>query len=157
MDAEGGRLTEEGWRAADHFFLRPIELPKERVFCVFDYGFSVWDPKIENDRADVIVSTAGTVWKIDSKMGIGTCSDQGKDFWVNKLVLTNKHWEFAPDRLTLKEVAGAPEWSLEKESNYVYLTVGTAIRYLSHVRDSTTDPVIKRNADQTLAFLRRHH
>ena len=157
MDTEGGRLTDGGWRAADLFFARPIEPPKERIICVIYGDFAVRDPTVKDDTAEVIVGTAGTLWKIDPQMRLGTCSDQEKDFWLNKLVLTHKHWEFGPDHRTLKEVGNAPEWRLEKESNYVYLTVGTAIRYLSQVRDSTTHPATKKNAEQALSVLRRHH
>ena len=144
MDTEGGRLTEAGWRAADRFFVRPIEPPEDKVILVIDKDFSV-----------LIVGGIGTVWKLNPQMQMSVFLDQLKEFFVNQLVLTNKHWEFAPDHRTLKEVGNAPEWRLEKESNYVYLTVGTAIRYLSQIRDSTTDPVIKKNADRTLEVLRR--
>lgn len=87
---------------------------------------------------------------------LGVCSDQGKDFWLHKLVLTRQHWEFAPDHRTLREVSGPPEWRLEKEYNHLYVTLDTAIRYLTQVRDSTTDPVIKKNAAQSLATLSRY-
>jgi hypothetical protein len=157
MDTEGGRLSDEGWRAADRFFVRPIERPKEKIICIFDYGFNVSFQRLRDDTAEVIVNTAGTVWNLDPKMRLSICSDQGKDLWLNKLVLTSKHWELAPDHRTPREVSGPPEWRFEKESNYVYLTVETAIRYLSQVRDTTTDPVIKKNAEQSLATLRRHH
>jgi len=155
MDTEGGRLTEAGWRAADRFFVRPIAPPLERTICVFDYDFAVRNPKIQDNKAQVIVGTAGTVWKIDSHMRLGICSDQGKDFWVHKLVLSAKHWEFTSDGRSLKEVDGEPEWRFEKEGNHVYVTVETAIRYLSQVRDSSTDPVIKKNADRALEVLGR--
>jgi hypothetical protein len=156
MDAAGGRLTDEGWRAADRFFVRPIEPPKGKTVCVFDHGFSVSFERIKDDTAEVVVDTPGRVWKIDPKMRLGICgSDQGKEFWVTKLVLTGKHWEFAPDRRTLMEVSGAPEWRLEREGNYVYVTREIAIQYLSQIRDNTTDPIVKRNSERTLAILRQ--
>jgi hypothetical protein len=157
MDTEGGRLTAEGWRAADSFFVRPIAPPKDKILCVISYPFAVSYSRIQGNRAEVIVDTAGTVWKINPNMRLGVCSDQDKGFWLNKLVRTSKHWEFAPDHRTLREVGGPPEWRLEEETNYVYVTADIAIRYLMEVRDSTTNSVIKKNAEQSLATLRRHH
>src|SRR5438270_9121017 len=62
MDTEGGRLTDDGWRAADSFFARPIEPPKERVICVIYGDFAVRDPTVKDGTAEVIVGTAGRVW-----------------------------------------------------------------------------------------------
>jgi hypothetical protein len=157
METQGGRLTPEGWRAADSFFRRPIEPPTEKVICVVDNDFSVGDPIIKGDTAVVVVNVGGLIWKINPKMHISVLSDQVKGFVGNKLVLTSKHWEVGPDHRTLREVTGPPEWRLEKETNYVYLAVDTAIRYLTQARDSTADPVIKKNAEQSLATLKRHH
>jgi hypothetical protein len=156
MDTAGGRLTDEGWRASDHFFVHPIEPPKQKVICVFNYGFSVWDPKIQDSTAEVIVGTAGDVWKIEPSTHLSICSDQGKDFWVNKLVLTSKHWEFASDHKTLREVSGPREWRFEKPGSLIFLNIDTAIQYLTRVRDSTADPTIKKNAEESIATLKRN-
>lgn len=155
MDTNGGRLTDEGWRSADRFFIRPIQPPREKVICVLRYGFSVWDPNVRGNTAEIIVGTAGKLWKIDPSMRLEICSDEAKDFWLQKLVLANNHWEFGPDHRTLKQVTGSPEWRFEKEGTYVYITTETAIRYLTSVRDNTTDSVIERNIEKSLETLQR--
>ena len=109
------------------------------------------------NAAVVTINVSGLAWKIDPKMRIRVFSDQVKGFVIYDLVLTSKHWEFTPDHRTLKEVSGEPQWRIEKEDGDVWLTTDTAIRYLNHVRDTTTDPVITKNAEQSLATLRRHH
>src|SRR5436190_1862095 len=65
MDTEGGRLTEAGWRAADAFFVRPVEPPEDKVILVIDKDFSVWDPTVKGTSARVIVGGVGIVWKLN--------------------------------------------------------------------------------------------
>jgi len=60
------------------------------------------------------------------------------------------------DKQGLKEVSGAREWRIEETDAAIWLTVETAIRYVTQMRDQSNDPVIKRNADRTLAVLARH-
>ena len=75
------------------------------------------------------------------------------------LVLTDKHLEFRPDAREPKEVTCAPEWRIEKPQPQVrpMVNLATAIRYVTEVRDKTKDPVVKKNADQTLAKLKKLH
>lgn len=157
MDTEGGRLTDAGWRAADSFFVRPIQPPKNKIICVIGSSYSVGYVRVNGNAAEVIVNTAGTAWKIDPMMRLGVCSDQVKVFWMYKLKLTHKHWEFASDHRTLTEVSGPAEWRLEREDNYVYLARDTAIRYLTDVQRNTTDSAMKKNAEHTLATMKRQH
>jgi hypothetical protein len=157
METQGGRLTTDGWRSADRYFVRPIEPPNERVIGVVDNGFSIEDAYMRSGNAAVVtINVSGLAWKIDSKMRIRVFLDQVKGFVIYDLVLTSKHWEFTPDHRTLREVSGEPEWRIEKDGD-IWLAADTAIRYLSQVRDTATDSVIKKNAEQSLATLRRHH
>lgn len=157
METQGGRLTPDGWKAADAYFVRPSKPPKDLVIGVVDNEYSIGDPATRtSNTATVTVHVGGLMWKIDPNMRISILSDQVKGFVAYELVLTGTHWESAPDRRTLREVSGEPEWRIEKEGD-IWLTVDTAIRYLSHVRDTTSDPAIKRNADRSLATLRQRH
>jgi hypothetical protein len=54
METRGGRLTTEGWRSADRYFVRPIEPPNERVIGVVDNGFSIEDPYMRSGNTAVV-------------------------------------------------------------------------------------------------------
>lgn len=70
------------------------------------------------------------------------------------LVLTDQHWEVSRDDGILKEVKGAPEWRIAHSPPDLYITVDTAIHYVTDTRAQANDSDIKRNADKTLEALK---
>ena len=68
------------------------------------------------------------------------------------MLLSNKHWETAPDG-TVKELDGPLAWRVEDTRFTPLITLDTAIRYVRHAREETTDHVVKMNAARTLAIL----
>lgn len=157
MEMHGGRLTEEGWRAADSYFVRPTEPPNEKVIGVVDNEFSIENPFTRSDNTAVVtINVHGRTWRIDPKMQIKISSDQVKGFLIYELVLTSKHWEFTADRRTLREVTGTPEWRMKDEGG-IWVTRDTAIRYLRQVRDGDSSAVLKNNAEQSLKVLEQRN
>ncbi|MGA2274870.1 MAG: hypothetical protein ABSH00_15035 [Bryobacteraceae bacterium] len=73
--------------------------------------------------------------------------------FVFSLVLSDKHWEIAPDG-TAKELNGPLAWRIEDASFEPLMTLDTAIRYVRQARDKTTDPVVKMKAARTLTILK---
>jgi hypothetical protein len=51
----------------------------------------------------------------------------------------------------------SPQWKIEEPARVLWLNRETAIRYVAEMRDRTRDPLIKKNADRSLAALRRQH
>jgi len=148
-ETEGGRLTDEGWRAADVFFAHPIPPPRERSIYIIGYygvgGGSL--PVIRdmqkpsaNQRAvsQVKVATNNAIGKLDSALRFFPSTAIGFDVTYN-LVLTNKH----------------PAWKFTDEGSAVFIGLPTAILYVTIMRDRATDPALRKNADATLAVLKR--
>src|SRR5882762_192049 len=71
------------------------------------------------------------------------------------LVLTNKHGEVEPDGREGRESRGAQEWRIENAPSFGTINLDTAIRYVSEMREKTNDPTVKKNADLTLAKLKK--
>src|SRR5260370_12291729 len=69
------------------------------------------------------------------------------------LVLSNKHWQIAPDG-TVEELDGPLTWRIENTFFSPIITLNTAIRSVSQMRDNTRDLIIKNNAAEDLAMLR---
>src|SRR4029077_3460561 len=69
-------------------------------------------------------------------------------------VYTNKHREIGTKGETVKEVTGPWEWKIEGPM-VRWTTLEQAIKYVSLMRDKTDDPVIKKNAEKTIATLKR--
>jgi hypothetical protein len=78
-------------------------------------------------------------------------SHYDKSAVIYHLVLTDRHWEFGLDGITEKEESGPRAWRIENPEPLLWITVDTAIRYVKEAREKTTDPTIKKSADQTLA------
>jgi hypothetical protein len=54
-----------------------------------------------------------------------------------------------------RQAGGPGQWRIEGPVPEPHLTVDTAIRYVAELRASVKDPAIRRNADNTLAALKR--
>jgi len=71
------------------------------------------------------------------------------------LVLTDEHWELKPNGVTGAELTGPPEWRIVGNDKGVWITLDAAIRHVTDKRDNWRDPLIKKNADRTLAELKK--
>ena len=155
LEIEGGRLTAEGQQRANTFFVRPIPIPLTKEVVVIDRDFSVWDPIINGNGAQVMIGVR-SLGGIDSSLHYlppdGSAVKEGVGY---HLLLSDKHWEFGGDGKTLKEVIGVPEWRIDRTGTKIFLTVDAARRYITQARDKTADPLIRRNADRALAALNR--
>ncbi len=148
-ETEGGRLTDEGWAAAASFFLHPIPPPRVRkITVVGDYGVGGGAvPVIKpadlpapdlRATAQVDVFTTSAVGTIDSSLRFTADRTLGFEE-IDDLVLTDKR----------------PAWKFKEEPSSVMIGLPTAILYVSLMREKTTDPAIRKNADDTLAALRK--
>jgi hypothetical protein len=159
FETAGGRLTESGWNKAGIWFAHPPLPPQRAEILVTENGYSVWDPVMKGpSSALVIVGVTGDIWRVNTQMRVSRdpSSRSPKSAMAYKLIQSNKHWDPAPDGRTLNEVVGKPKWLIEGTGDTIWLTKETAIQYLTETRDSSKDPVLKRNADKAIASLKRH-
>ncbi len=154
LEAEGGRLTTEGWYKAGAFFVQPPTLPQNKKIEVIggDYSVSQKPLVVKGDTATVTVDIedeAGLDSNLSLVQPIAGTIKSGLAF---NLVLTNKYWELGDDG-KLKQVIGPPQWKIADAWTTVWISVDTAIRYVTDMRSRTTDPIVKKNADKTIASL----
>jgi hypothetical protein len=80
---------------------------------------------------------------------------------VFHLVFVPTHWTmFKSDGKTItgkEERTGPFEWQIQEPVGLPWTTVNTAIRYVLEKREEATDPVIRKNADETLPRLLKLH
>jgi len=179
FEIEGGRLTAEGWNKANAFFVRASARPKTLVIFVVRGDYAVWDPivngavirenstewerSVKGSTALVGVGLEGILGEVDSstlrfKPHVTDAIKEGAAF---NLILTDRHWDLEPNGVTPKEVTGPLEWKIDTPDNNsrlnsrIWLNKYSAIRYVTKVRDATTDLVVKKNANETLSILGR--
>ena len=172
MDAEGERLTPGGWYRASKYFVKPERPPLHIVMYIMD-GERFTDPSRrfkENSKADdqLICSAIGQIDSLGRFTSLlspglaypprpGDQQSRGPAPIVRPydLVLTATHWEFGPNLEGPREVKGPPEWRIETFEIEPWVTIEAAIRYLTRLRDESSSGITKRNADESIATLRR--
>lgn len=158
FETEGGRLTPEGWRKAQIFFVRSGPLPPEKNIGVVSERTKAkcsTDERSVSESRATIVNDCFNLGRIDELLHY-TAPDPRYEKTtgiVHNLLLTDKHWEVGPDGTTEKEVTGPLAWRIQNPEPFFWLTVSAAIRYVERAKTETKDPKIKSNAEQTLAAL----
>jgi hypothetical protein len=161
LETAGKRLMPGGWRETASFFVRPSPPPREKVIHV------VWhDSVAENSRGRTahraeVYAAFVNLGRLDSSLRFVQAPERTVDgsligVTMEKfvVVLTDKYWEVGADG-RLKEAAGAEEWRIQESPPDLYITVEAAIRYVTQEREQAKDPVVKKNANRTLAALKR--
>jgi hypothetical protein len=69
--------------------------------------------------------------------------------------LVNAHREIGAKGETISELNGPWEWKIEKPRMARWIIVNRVIEYVALKRDKAGNPIIERNADKTIATLKR--
>jgi hypothetical protein len=154
MDSRGEFVTPEGWFKEASFYLRPALPPKDKVIWVKGFEFRVSKPTITGNKAEVWTS-GDVLGPIDSTLRLKGTMVFEQVRGVFNLTLTNSYWKLRNDGKTLEQTNGAFQWRIsDDQTNNVYLSLDTAMGYIARLRDETRDPIVKKNADKTIAVLR---
>ncbi|MGB6598801.1 MAG: hypothetical protein WBE70_16930, partial [Candidatus Acidiferrum sp.] len=73
------------------------------------------------------------------------------------VVLTSEQWTINVDGGRNRETDRPPKWLIDCDRNELWIDKYVAIRYVTEMRDRSTDAAIRRHADETLATLRKIH
>jgi hypothetical protein len=149
--ADGKLLSVEGWKNNSGFFVHPSPPPEANPFLVVSNDWSVGPVIVHGDHAEVDVSyiAAG---KIDASLRYSPppkipYMKTGKAYHL--IISTSPHDSaYGPDEKT-----GSAEWKIDDPRGLPWTTVHGAIRYITGMRDKSKDPVVTKNADETLAKL----
>jgi hypothetical protein len=157
LETTGGRLTPEGWAKAAVFFVRLYPQPRKRTIAVISgkYKYSVDVRWVREGHAE-IANGYVDLGRIDDTLRYTRGDTRPlKTAVLYHLVLTDKRWERGPDGLREIEVSGPLAWRIENPEPLLWLTVDTAIRYVNEQRATASDRDLRRNAEDTLAQLKK--
>jgi hypothetical protein len=155
LDERGARLTREGWNEAAALFLKPIPFPKDWVIEISKSNILIGKPQVAGNAAEVWMQYTG-LGQIDSKLHFSWGKQPPGPVFTRglyTLVLTDRHWILYGEHDELKEVAGAKEWRIKDFQLDLLMKLDTAISYITEMRDKSKDPIIKKNANRTIAIL----
>jgi|SRR5579883_259951 hypothetical protein len=156
---EGGLLTKDGWERTRGLFKDSPPWPGDATVRVVS---NVWGPaglaKAHAASVEIIVGfqDAG---QIDASLRYSPPKNSeaiksGEVFHLAKLPTHYTTYKSDGRSLAIdKEIAGPPAWQITDQRGTPFTTVNTAIRYVLEMRNKTADPVLKRNADETIRRL----
>lgn len=151
-DAKGERLAPFGWQEMSAFFVEPGPPRPKRITVVRDTVVSNASIHDEN-KAEVVVYYF-YLGDIDpDTMVFKQWPTQHLEVLINFVLTLDQHPQSASDKGAAKEKALAPLWRIESPAPEPHVTVDSAIRYVTRIRDTTRDHAIRNSADQTLAEL----
>jgi hypothetical protein len=159
MAISGELLTAAGWDRASGYYIQPGPVPKDRSFDVIsnNCGFSGESKMGDSAEVDMGFTDAG---RIDSTLRYSPPlpARNYKTEMVFRLVLTPSYIRnFGPDGKELeRKTTSGSIWKIEGPLKR-WTTVNTAIRYVLEMRNKSNDPVIKKNADETIGQLLKWH
>jgi hypothetical protein len=158
LETAGEGLTPNGRRELASFFVETPTKPQwDKILVVKDYHFSPAGREEDEAGFGMYYEPVGlldsslrlTEEGLDEIPDLGCCSQE----FIYTLRLLDRYWETTPDGKAVKEFSGPLAWRISYYPVTAWITVGTAIRYVTEMREKSSDPVIKKNADETLAEL----
>jgi hypothetical protein len=152
METNGGRLTPDGWEKANAlFFVRPVAVPKKRIVVVISKDYSVDEIAIRANKA-VIYHGYMDLGTIDSMLRYHAPDPRLlKTATLYHLIFADTHLQSRPNESTAERTY---EWKIEDPVTGLWLDVESAVRYVADVRRGSKDPIVAKNADQTIEVLK---
>jgi hypothetical protein len=148
LDNDGGQLTPDGWRKIASLFVHPQPGPPRGGIVTIVDGCALSNAEITDDGKAGIMREVIALCVLHPDTGLLEQGDlppggikQREDF---SLVQTDAHTPHA-----------SPSWKIEGRVPEPSMTVEAAIRYVTELRDKTTNPGIRKNSERALAGLRR--
>jgi hypothetical protein len=159
---EGLLLNPEGWNKSSGLFVHPTEPPKNRSFQVVSNEWRVGPVIDRGDMTEVDVEY-GATGEIDSSLRYTPPPKipYMKTRFAYYLVWLPSYlpvYGGADGRTVVGKQptgTGIGIWQINDPRMPPWTTVNTAIRYVLEKREKTADPVIRKNADETLKILLR--
>lgn len=137
LDEQGEQLTSEGWQTVAALFAKPGTRRYKKIIVVRD--FVVSPPRMDNGRAEFYAEYV-QIGEIDiQEMRFSTPAPPGI--------------KVRAGLYTVRQPGG--NWMIEGPVPMPHVNVATAIRFVTQLRTQAEDAATRRNADRTLAALKR--
>ena len=155
MVAEGSLLTPEGWKQASGLFDSSGPYPKDGEVVVRSAGGSIGEDWVKGDRAQVETKWNDLYGRINSALQYKPADLNGGGIvMVQEFSLVCVGQPSDAGKVEAADLSCAGEWRLAGPQQFRVATIPVAIRYVSEMRDKSSDPMIRKNANRTIAILK---
>ena len=159
----GELLTRDGWDRASADFETKNPRPLDGSFDVLSNDYGVGAARVEDDTATVVVGVDDE-GHIDANLRYSPPRPLPPGVLKTAILFRLKiapviNVMYGPDGKTIveKKDTGYKAWIIVGHQKKPWTTVNSAIRHVLEMRSKTTDPVVQKNADETLAKLLTLH
>ncbi len=152
--ATGALLTPEGWARASKLFDQQIPYPKDGEILVESTGGLLAEDWVNGDRAQVETKWNDYYGKIDANLKYTPPTPNGGAAMPAAEMFSLRK-ELSGNQVSRTERATGWEWRIEGPLQVRRATVAFAIKYVADMCDKSHDPVVRRNANNTIAALKR--
>jgi hypothetical protein len=144
LDAAGGQLTAAGWKQIAELFVNPGTPRRDRI--IVSDGGGPLGPALEAGKVGV-----GREYIMYGQIDLPQLRFRLGDSLPGGVKLR----EMSIDMVKVSGSDGVDHWRIEGPVPGPVVSVDAAIQYVTAALASTKDPTIKRNAERTLASLKR--
>jgi len=161
LELEGTRLAPQGWHKTAAFFVRSGPPPANLNILIVSARHELSERRISSTETQVDLNFDHFYGTLDPALRFQRAPDSAPGGAIIKdglsasfrLVLASRYSEHESDGQPSKEVTTAPTWRIDPFQAGVLLDLRAAIRYVTEMRGKATGPVVRKNADATLAIL----
>lgn len=136
--ADGSLLTPEGWKRAAKLFSQSKPYPANGVIVLRSTGGTLGETWRNGLQAEVLTKWTDSFGSIDSKLRYKPATRDGDVIGLID---------------TFHLVFDGQKWRIEGPMGEWTATLNHALRYVREIREGSTDVVIRKNADRTIAIL----
>ncbi|HYM75105.1 MAG TPA: hypothetical protein VE377_03935 [Candidatus Dormibacteraeota bacterium] len=149
--AEGALLNPAGWKMASKLFVRSDPYPANGEIQVVSTGGLIGEDWANADRAQVETKWNDAFGTIDSALRFKAAYEGGSIGMIETFNLVHP-WSGLENDLK-SGASPATGWRIEETLKTRSATIPAAIKYVERMRDHSTDPIIRRNAERTIRVL----
>jgi hypothetical protein len=155
LDARGAQVTPDGWQKVAGLFATPATPQRDRIMVVRDFVVSQGSEKGRSPLGErmvgfhVVYTLLGLIDSSEARFDpIPPTMHVEPSLFVVRQLARRSGGVSSP-------VGESAEWRIGGAVPEPHLCVDAAVRYTTDLRAGTTNDTIRRNADRTLAALRR--
>jgi len=153
MVAEGALLSPDGWTRVSKLFDEPRPYPANSEIQIISTPGLIGEAKLDGDRAQVETKWGDYYGTIDSNLRFKSVGYGGNVMMGERFSLVFIHHSQSHKEGMAGSDSG--EWKIEKAPFVRTATIAAAIKYVEKMRDQSKDLVTRKNADRTIAALKR--
>lgn len=158
----GAFLTPEGWGRAARLYAESSTFSAQSEISLMGTGGAVGENWSKDGKAEVETKWKDYYGTIDSTLRFHPPNRPpafdvpvAMTCYQFSLVYTDKHREIGKDGQILRDSTGSWEWKIQEPRMTRWATLHQAIGYVTMMHDKTDNPIIRKNAEQTIAVLKR--